>query len=157
MPTHAEQRHLPWRPEQLYSVVAEVEHYPKFLPWCSACRILDRQDDVITAEMIISFKVFRERFTSRVTLHPQTAIDVAYIDGPFRYLNNHWRFLPAPDGGCILDFHVDFEFRSRVLQSLIGMLFGEAVRRMVAAFESRARELYGPDGRDVGAPAPASA
>ena len=75
---------------------------------------------------------------------PKTEIDVDYINGPFRYLNNHWRFEPAPDGGCIVNFYVDFEFRSKILQNLIGLLFNEAVRRMVGAFETRAQKLYGP-------------
>ncbi len=91
----------------------------------------------------------RERFTSRVTLNRPSRIDVAYSEGPFRYLENHWKFETQADGSCIIDFFVDFEFRSRVLQTLIGALFSEAVRRMVSAFEGRARQLYGarhPDG-----------
>ena len=80
---------------------------------------------------------------SKVTEHPNQLIDVEYITGPFRYLNNHWRFIEADDGGCIIDFYVDFEFKSRVLQRLIGLLFNEAVSRMVGAFETRARQLYG--------------
>lgn len=144
MPTHAEQRHLPYTPEQLFRLVADVESYPRFLPWCKAARITRRQGDSFWADLIISFKVYRERFGSKVTLHPQERlIDVDYIDGPFRYLNNHWKFVDADDGGCIVDFYVDFEFRNRMLQNLIGLLFNEAVRRMVAAFESRAAELYG--------------
>ena len=145
MPTHAEKRHLPYRPEQLFDLVAGVERYPEFLPWCKAARITSRDGDVFYADLVVAFKVFRERFRSKVTLHPKTQIDVEYIDGPFRYLNNHWRFETAPDGHCIVDFYVDFEFRSRILQNLIGLLFNEAVSRMVGAFEARARALYGPD------------
>ena len=148
MPTHAEQRHLPYTPEQLYDLVSQVERYPEFLPWCKASRITKREGDVFWADLVIAFKVFRERFTSKVTLHPKEGVDVEYINGPFRYLNNHWRFLPADDGGCIVDFYVDFEFRSRMLQGLIGMLFNEAVQRMVAAFETRAAKLYGPGGAE---------
>ena len=143
MPTHAEKRHLPYTPAQLYQLVAAVDRYPEFLPWCKASRITRRQGDIFFADLVVAFKVFRERFTSKVRLVPETGIDVAYIDGPFRYLNNHWRFEPAADGGCIVDFYVDFEFRSRVLQKLIGLLFEEAVRRMVGAFEARAEQLYG--------------
>lgn len=143
MPTHAEKRHLPYTPEQLWDLVAGVERYPEFLPWCSASRITRRDGNVFFADLVISFKVFRERFESKVTLQPKTGIDVEYIDGPFKYLNNHWRFEPAPDGGCIVDFYVDFEFRSKMLQRLIGILFDEAVRRMVGAFVARARTLYG--------------
>ncbi len=142
MPTHAEQRVLPYTPEQMYALVADVERYPEFLPWCVGARIRERRPDLIVADLIIGFRMFREQFTSRVALDPPRPIDVAYTDGPFRYLNNHWGFAPAP-GGCRLDFFVDFEFKSRLLQKIIEGLFGEAVRRMVAAFEARARQLYG--------------
>ncbi|WP_455372204.1 type II toxin-antitoxin system RatA family toxin [Limibacillus halophilus] len=144
MPTHAEKRVLPYRPEQLYGLVADVESYPKFLPWCIGARIKKREERLLVADLIIGFKMFRERFTSRVTLDPQAKrIHVAYVDGPFKYLNNHWVFLEHPEG-CLLDFYVDFEFRSRFLQSVIQPLFDEAVKRMVRAFESRAADLYEP-------------
>lgn len=142
MPTHAEQRVLPYTPEQLFGLVADVERYPEFLPWCVGARIRERRPDLITADLIIGFKMFRERFTSKVALAPPRRIDVAYTDGPFRYLNNHWIF-ERVSGGCRIDFFVDFEFKSRLLQRVIEMLFHEAVRRMVAAFEGRARQLYG--------------
>jgi len=142
MPTHAEHRLLPYTPEQLYGLVADVERYPEFLPWCVAARIRERTADTIVADLIIGFKMFRERFTSRVKLSPSHRIDVAYTDGPFRYLDNHWIFERAP-GGCRVEFFVDFEFKSRILQRVIEVLFSEAVRRMVAAFEGRARDLYG--------------
>jgi coenzyme Q-binding protein COQ10 len=147
MATHAEKRVLPYRPEQLYDLVADVEKYPEFLPWCIGARIRDRQPDVLIADLVIGFKGFRDGFTSRVTLNrPEMRIDVAYLDGPFRYLNNHWVFRELADGGCEIDFFVDFEFRSRLLQRIIGMLFNEAVRRMVDAFESRAATIYEPVG-----------
>lgn len=154
MPTHAERRLLPYRPDQMYDLVADVPAYPQFLPWCLGARIRERSDTLLVADLIIGFKMFRERFTSRVSLDPaKQRIDVAYSEGPFKYLKNHWLFLPHPDG-CEIDFHVDFEFRSRLLQMTIEMLFGEAVRRMVAAFEARARQLYGAQAADpVGAPA----
>ena len=144
MPTHAEQRVLPYRPEQLFDLVADIERYPEFLPWCVAARIRKRVGDLIEADLVIGFKMIRERFTSRVQLdRPGHRIDVAYAEGPFRYLNNHWIFEPTPDGTCRIDFYVDFEFRSPLLKRIIGVLFNEAVRRMVAAFESRAHALYG--------------
>jgi coenzyme Q-binding protein COQ10 len=143
MPTHAEQRHLPYSQKQLFDLVASVERYPEFLPWCSAARITRRDGDTFHADLVVRFKMFKERFASRVTLHRHSQIDVEYVNGPFRYLNNHWRFLEAEDGGAVIDFYVDFEFRSRVLQKLIGLLFNEAVSRMVGAFEARARQLYG--------------
>jgi coenzyme Q-binding protein COQ10 len=151
MPTHAEKKVLPYTPEQLYRLVADIERYPEFLPWAVAARIRRRQGNVLWADLIIGFKMIREKFTSKVTLHEPGRIDVEYAEGPFQHLNNHWRFEPHPEG-CLIDFYVDFEFRSKVLQALIGALFGEAVRRMVAAFEARAHELYGAPG--VATPAP---
>jgi coenzyme Q-binding protein COQ10 len=143
MPTHAEKRVLPHQPEQLYDLVADIGRYPEFLPWCLASRIRRRDGDVIIADLVIGFKMLRERFTSQVTLYPERMkIDVTYVDGPFKHLNNHWQFLDDP-GGCLIDFYVDFEFRSRFLQKMMQPLFNEAVRRMVAAFESRAEDLYG--------------
>jgi coenzyme Q-binding protein COQ10 len=153
MPTHAEQRVVPYTPEQMYALVADIERYPEFLPWCVAARIRERRADFISADLVIGFKMFRERFTSNVKLDPPQRIDVTYAEGPFRYLNNHWSFERVP-GGCRVDFFVDFEFKSRVLQKVIEVLFGEAVRRMVAAFDSRAQQLYGnPASGQAGAPA----
>jgi coenzyme Q-binding protein COQ10 len=152
MPTHAERRLLPYTPEQLYALVADIERYPEFLPWCRGARIRERGPNLIVADLIIGFRMFRERFTSRVALSPPERIDVTYAEGPFRYLTNHWVFEKVPDG-CRLDFFVDFEFKSRLMQRVIEMLFGEAVRRMVAAFEGRARDLYGPSPRDAREPA----
>ncbi len=148
MPTHAETRALPWTADQMYALIADVEAYPEFLPWCRGARIRGRRMEgpceIVDADLIISFKVFRERFGSRVTLDPAAGkIDVAYLDGPFRYLNNHWHFSPRADGGCDVEFFVDFEFRSRALQAVIGLVFYEAMQRIVRAFERRAEDLYG--------------
>jgi coenzyme Q-binding protein COQ10 len=148
MPTHAEQRVLPYTPEQLFALVADIERYPEFLPWCLAARVKERRADLVVADMVIGFRMFRERFTSRVALDPPRLIDVTYAEGPFRRLNNHWVFEQAP-GGCRIDFYVDFEFKSRLMQRLIEVLFGEAVRRMVGAFEKRARDLYGTSSRSA--------
>ena len=143
MPTHAEKRVLPYTPKQLYDLVAEIERYPEFLPWCLAARIRKREERLVVADLVIGFKVFRERFTSQVGLDPEhNRINVTYAEGPFKYLNNHWVFGEHPEG-CEIDFFVDFEFRSRLLQKAIEVLFSEAVRRMVGAFEARAKDLYG--------------
>ncbi|MBM3628285.1 MAG: type II toxin-antitoxin system RatA family toxin [Alphaproteobacteria bacterium] len=153
MPTHAEKRLLPYSPEQLFDLVAQVERYPEFLPWCLAARIRSRSEDAVVADLVIGFRMIRERFTSHVRLDRARRIDVRYADGPFKYLDNHWIFEPVapcaelPGGGTLIDFHVDFEFRSKILQGLIGVLFNEATRRMVAAFEARARQLYAPQGQ----------
>jgi coenzyme Q-binding protein COQ10 len=142
MPTHAEERDLPYTPEQLFALVADIERYPEFLPWCVGARIREREPNLVVADLVIGFKMFRERFTSRVALDAPRRIDVTYAEGPFRYLNNHWSFMPVA-GGCRVGFFVDFAFKSRLMQRVIEMLFGEAVRRMVGAFEKRARALYG--------------
>ena len=142
MPIHAEQRFLPYAPEKLYDLVADIERYPEFLPWCVGARVLSREDNVVHAELMIGFKMIRETFTSEVTLNPPDRVDVEYQKGPFKHLKNHWEFKPHPDG-CLIDFYIDFEFRSRLLRNLIEPLFNEAVRRMVSAFETRARSVYG--------------
>ena len=153
MPMHAERRVLAYQPEQLYRLVAEVDRYPEFLPWCVAARIRKRQPTQIVADLVIGFKMIRERFTSKVDLDPvHWRIDVTYAEGPFKYMNNHWHFEDHPEG-CEIDFFVDFEFRSRLLRKVLEPLFNEAVRRMVAAFEARAADLYGPGGPEESAEA----
>jgi coenzyme Q-binding protein COQ10 len=147
MPTHSETKLLPYTPQQMYDLVADVNAYPQFLPWCAAARVRSRDDhgdhEVMHADLVISFKVFRERFGSRVTLWPEAMrIDTEYIDGPFRYMESNWTFAEA-EGGCEVSFFVDFEFRNRMLQGIIGVVFNEAMQRIVRAFERRARELYG--------------
>jgi coenzyme Q-binding protein COQ10 len=147
MPTHSETRQLPYSAQQMYDLVADVESYPKFLPWTAAARIKSRTDkddhEVMDADLIISFKVFRERFTSRVKLYPeQKKIDTEYLDGPFKYMKSNWKFEEAP-GGCEVHFFVDFEFRNAILQRIIGVVFNEAMQRVVRAFEKRAEALYG--------------
>ena len=144
MPTHAEKKLLPYTREQLFDLVADIERYPEFLPWCVGARIRERQGNEIVGDLLIGYKMVRERFTSRVVLSQPDRIDVSYSEGPFKYLNNHWLFLPQSDGQCLIDFYVDFEFRSKMLQKIMEMFFNEAVKRMVGAFEARAHELYDP-------------
>ena len=142
MPTHAEKKILRYTPEQLFDMVADVRRYPEFLPWCVGARVLTQTEGELTADLTIGFRMFRETFRSQVTLERPHHVHVRYLTGPFRYLNNHWRFRPVP-GGTEVDFFVDFEFRSALLQAVIGVVFNEAVRLMVRAFERRARVLYG--------------
>ena len=142
MPTHAEKRVVPYTPSQVFDLVADIERYPEFLPWCKATRIRKRQGNLLVGDLIIGFRMVKERFTSHVTLKAPYRIDVEYTQGPLRYLNNHWVFETHPDG-CLIDFYIDFEFHSKMLQKLIGLLFNEAVQRMVGAFEDRAHALYG--------------
>ena len=147
MPEHRETRVLPYTPEQMFALVADVEKYPQFLPWCVACRITSRPTATdFTADLAVGFKMVREQFSSEVVLTPTERIEVRYIKGPFQHLRNEWTFRPAPQG-CEVEFYLTFEFRSALLQTLIGALFEEAVRRMVAAFEARARKLYGVPAR----------
>lgn len=143
MPTHAEKLILPYTPEEMFDLVADVEKYPQFLPWCVATRVTRKDDNQVMADMVIGYKMFRERFTSRVTLDRSRRIDVAYFEGPFKYLNNHWIFQPREGGACEIDFFVDFEFRSALLRRVIGLVFNEAVRIMVRAFAKRAETVYG--------------
>ena len=144
MPTHAEKRHLPYTPEQLFDLVADVAEYPKFLPWCAGARITKRDGDVFFADLVIGYKMIREKFGSRVTALRPDHIHVEYLSGPMKHLSNHWRFIAEEDGSCTIDFYVEFEFRNPLLQNLINIFFNEAVKRMVGAFEARARELYAP-------------
>lgn len=148
MTAHSETRILPFTPQQMYDLVADVARYPEFLPWTAAARIRSVEDrgdhSVMLADLVVSFKVFRERFGSRVTLWPDAMkIDTSYIDGPFRYLDSTWSFREAPKG-CEVRFHVEFEFRNRILQGAAGMFFNEAMQRIVRAFEARARDIYQP-------------
>jgi coenzyme Q-binding protein COQ10 len=149
MPRHSETKRLPYSARQMYDLVADVASYPQFLPWNSAARIRSRRPvegggEVMEADLVISFKVFRERFGSRVTLWPEAQkIDTEYLDGPFRHMKSSWVFRDIP-GGCEVDFDVDFEFRNAILQGIIGVVFNDAMHRIVRAFERRAAELYGP-------------
>ena len=153
MPTHAEKKKLPYSPEQLFDLVADIERYPEFLPWCVGARIRERNGNLILGDLLIGYKMLRERFTSRVELTRPDRIDVSYSEGPFKYLNNHWLFLRQDDGGTVIDFYVDFEFRSKMLQKVMELFFTEAVKRMVAAFEVRAHQLYGTP--EIGSTRPA--
>ncbi|PZN95675.1 MAG: ubiquinone-binding protein [Alphaproteobacteria bacterium] len=143
MPRHAETRRLLWSPEQMFDLVADIRRYPEFLPWVQAMRIRSDDGEVVVADMVVGFKMVRERFTSRVLLERPTKLHVDYIDGPLKYLKNDWHFRAAP-GGCDVDFSVDFEFRNKMFERLAGMFFGEAFKRMVGAFEARAAVIYGP-------------
>ena len=142
MPTHAEHKVLPYSPEQMFDLVADVGKYPSFLPWCAGARVKSHTETQLVADLTIGFGPFRESFTSRVELDRPHQIQVKYENGPFRYLNNQWTFEPNPKG-CNVKFYVDFEFKSRVLQAAIGVVFNNAVKLMVNAFLKRAREVYG--------------
>jgi len=150
---HAEKRNLPYTPEQLFDLVAGVGQYPDFLPWCISSNIYKREgDNVFYADLVIGYKMVREKFTSKVTLKKPDEIHVEYLSGPMKYLSNHWKFIREEDGSCTIDFYVEFEFKNFVLQNLMGVFFNEIVRRMVSSFEDRARELYGKSSPDASHP-----
>lgn len=143
MPRHSETRRLPYTPEQMFDLVADVRRYAEFLPWVSAMRVRQDSDTETVADMIVGFKGLRETFTSKVAKTRPEAIHVDYLDGPLKYLNNDWRFRPDGEGGCLVDFTVDFAFKNRVFEMLAGQVFASALRRMIGAFEERAAVLYG--------------
>ena len=143
MPHFAEKKILPYTQEQLFSLVLGVAKYPEFLPWCTGARVYNRKDGQFDADVIIGFKMFSERFTSRVRYEEYGKLDVDYIKGPMKRLYNHWRFTPEGHQSCLIDFEVEFEFSSNLLNQMIGGLFGEACKKMVHAFEGRAAEVYG--------------
>ena len=147
MTTHAEKRNLPYTPEQLFDLVAGVEQYPEFLPWCISSEISKREgESVFYADLVIGYKMVREKFGSKVTLDKPNEVHVEYLSGPMRYLSNRWKFIREEDGSCTIDFYVDFEFKNFILQNLMGAFFNEIIRRMVSSFEGRACELYGKNG-----------
>jgi coenzyme Q-binding protein COQ10 len=153
---YTEQKVVPYSAGQLFTLVSDVAKYPRFLPWCVASRIRSHVGNEMVADLTIGFGPFRESFTSRVYFTPPAGEDgacgirVEYENGPFKYLHNSWDFTPHADG-CVVDFYVDFEFRSFVLQKAIGAVFTEAVRMMVSAFLKRARTVYGPPGQAANA------
>lgn len=138
---HRETRIVPYPADLMYRVVAEVEHYPEFLPWVAGLRVKSRSAQVVMAEMLVGYGSFREKYTSRVTLDPDhRRIDVVQTEGPFHKLENHWRF--TPDGsGCEVDFAIDFAFRNRILGAVAGAAFEKVLLKMTEAFEARAKTL----------------
>jgi coenzyme Q-binding protein COQ10 len=147
MPAHSEIRHSPYTPQQIYDLVIDVPKYPEFLPWCRAARVIGREsEDVFTAELVISFRHLTERYTSRVFgvgEGREPRISVQLVTGPFEYLRNEWCFASNPKGGTDIHFMLDFKFKSRLLDMLIGGLFARAAEKMTEAFSARADALYG--------------
>lgn len=149
MPKHRETRRLPWSAAEMFDLVADIGRYPEFLPWVQGMRVgpVQAQADgssVVVADMIVGFRMIREKFTSRVTLRRPLSVHVDYLDGPMKHLFNDWTFRDAGGGGCEIDFAVDFEFRNKAFETLAGMVFTQAFEKMVSAFVARAEALYGP-------------
>ncbi len=142
MPRHSETRHLPYTPEQLFEMVADVASYDEFLPWVVAVRIRSSSETETVADLVVGFNAFKERFTSRVLKQRPSRICVDYVEGPLKFLHNEWRFEPA-EGGTNLGFTVDFAFKNRIFEAVAGQVFDRALRKMTSAFEQRAAALYG--------------
>jgi coenzyme Q-binding protein COQ10 len=141
MISHRETRIVPYPAELMYAVVSDVEKYPEFLPWVVALRVLSRDENRISAEMAVGYGGLRERYTSEIILDPAVhRIDVAQTKGPFKTLENHWRFTPKNEG-CEVEFAILFEFKSRLLHSLAGAKFERAMLKMSDAFEARAKSI----------------
>jgi len=145
MPRHSETRHLPYTPEQMFDLVADVKRYQEFLPWVAATRVRSDSETEMIADLVVGFKAIKETFASRVHKKRPRSIKIDYIEGPLKYLHNSWSFEPDGKGGTNIDFCVDFAFKSRVFESLAGQMFDRALRRMIGAFEERAHQLYGPE------------
>jgi len=144
MPKHSETRHLPYTPEQLFDLVADVRSYPQFLPWVVAVRVRSDSDTAMVADLAVGFRAIKETFTSRVIKQRPQRIEIDYIEGPLKHLHNSWVFNPDGAGGTIIDFSVDFAFRNRMFEMLAGQMFDRALRKMMGAFLERAHSLYGP-------------
>jgi coenzyme Q-binding protein COQ10 len=145
MPRHTEKRFLPYTPEQLFDLVADVGSYQHFLPWVAATRIREDNETEMVADLVVGFKALKETFTSRVKKKRPHQIEIDYIEGPLKHLNNQWKFRAVP-GGSEVDFCVDFAFRNRLFEAIAGQMFDRALRRMIGAFEARAAVLYGAAG-----------
>lgn len=147
MPQFETRRPVPQSPDQMFALVADVEKYPEFLPLCEGLVVRSRKERdgkaLLVADMTVGYKAIRETFTTQVLLNPdERAIDVKYLDGPFRYLDNRWRFNALPDGGCEVHFFIDYEFKSRILGAVMGSMFDRAFRMFSEAFEARATKIY---------------
>ena len=143
MPGIQEVRRLPFSAAQMFDLVADVGRYGEFLPWVIATRVRSDSDSEMIADMLVGFSAIREKFTSRVLKHYPDRIEVIYVDGPMRDLDNVWLFRDVEGGGCEIEFSVSFTFRNAMFEKLAGQYFDKAFRKMVAAFEERAEMLYG--------------
>lgn len=149
MPRFETQKRVHHQPEQMFALVADIEKYPEFLPMCEALAIRSCHEQegktLLIADMTVGYKLIRETYTSQVYLQPQeNRIDVKYIDGPFRHLENRWMFSAAEDGaGCDVHFYIDYEFKNRMLGMMMGTMFDIAFRKFTDAFEKRADKIYG--------------
>lgn len=149
MPSFSSRHKVNHKADEMFRLVADVERYPEFVPLCQGLTVRGRKElengrTLLIADMTVAYKLFKETFTSRVELQPDTrSILVEYLDGPFKHLENKWTFEEAGEGACTVGFYINYEFRSRTLGSLMGVMFDKAFRKFSSAFEARADEVYG--------------
>ncbi len=148
MPKFETIRQVRHSPEEMFALVADVERYPEFLPMCERLVVRSRREregiTMIVADMTVGYKALSETFTSQVVLRPDhNRIDVRTVEGPFKRLENHWNFEPTPDGGTTVRFRIEYEFKSRLLATIVGSMFDRAFRMFAEAFEKRADAVYG--------------
>jgi coenzyme Q-binding protein COQ10 len=153
----AETRHLPWSPEQMFDLVADVKRYGEFLPWVVGTRVRSDDGAEMVADVLVGFSALREKFTSKVHKLRPGAITVEYLDGPMKSLSNSWHFVADEDGGCRVDFECDFTFRNALFEKLAGQYLDRAFRKMVGAFETRAATLYGASAGNISSSATSAA
>jgi coenzyme Q-binding protein COQ10 len=149
MPLHRETRILPYTAERMYGIVADISRYPEFLPWCERLEILKREKEgdieYVTAEMAIGYRGLHQSYVSRVELDPvQLMIEARHVKGPFKRLDNRWRFVPLEKGSEI-HFLIDFAFQNALLSAVSNVAFGYVASRMAESFIARAKALYGSD------------
>ena len=143
MPSHSETRILPYSAEQMFSLVMDIDKYPEFLPWCIGARINSKSKNDLEADVLIGYKMFREKFSSRVHFTKPKEIEVEYLKGPMRHLHNKWQFKDLKEGECQIDFYVDFSLKTKLFESLVDQFFHQVLVKMINAFEGRALEIYG--------------
>jgi coenzyme Q-binding protein COQ10 len=148
MSSHHERKQVPYTPKQMFDLVADVTQYPKFIPWCTALRVISKEDQgcqcFLCADMVVGYKVFREQFRSEVTLDSEAlTIEARYVDGPLKNLLNQWVFEEDGKGGCVIDFKIEFEFKNLIMQAAAKQVFDRAFSRMTDAFIARAEDIYG--------------
>jgi coenzyme Q-binding protein COQ10 len=146
---YTERQHLPYSPQQLFELVADVEKYPEFVPWMMAARIRRRDGNTVWVDLEVGTRLLRKRFATRAVLHPPSRIEISSEDALFQRYDQCWTLRQATDGGTVVEFAADFAFRSRLLQLTMNAFLQEAAALMVSAFKHRARAIYG---RGVAAP-----
>lgn len=142
MPTHTDTCILPYDSAFICDIVSDIERYPEFLPWCHAVEIVDRVNDQVIAKVTLGNDIFTESYRCSVKTERPFRIDVRYVEGPFKHLNTHWRFIECGTDGCKVDFFIDFEFQSSLFQMFFQKVFSSVVKSIMSAFIERAHKLY---------------